>query len=107
MEISVHFALDEIDQLADRRDLVFQLQFDAKLLFQIHPHLDGIQRVDAKALKRGITADLVGRNIQLRRQIGLNFLKHAQFLRCYGLDLDITMIRIFFLLSSKKTVNDP
>ena len=60
---SVQFAFDEIDELADGRDLVLKLEIDAQLLLQIHDHFDGIQRIDAQTFKRGVAGDLIGRNV--------------------------------------------
>ena len=93
-------AFDEIDELADGRDLVLKLEIDAQLLFQIHDHFDGIQRIDAQTFKRGVAGDLIGRNVQLRGQIRLNFLKHPEFLQ--GFNLHKTMIRIFSRMSRRK-----
>ena len=81
---SVQFAFDEIDELADGRDLVLKLEIDAQLLLQIHDHFDGIQRIDTEAFERGVAGDLVRRDIELRGQIRLNLLKQLEFLRCYG-----------------------
>ena len=81
---SVKLALDKIDQLADGCDFLFQFQIDTELLFQIHDHLDGIQRIDAETFKCSVTGDLVCRNVELRGKFCLNLLKNIEFLRCYG-----------------------
>ena len=38
---------------------------DAELLLEVHDHLNGVERVDAEALERGVAGDLILRNIQL------------------------------------------
>ena len=80
----IYLALDKIDQLADSGDLFLDLQLDAELLLEVHDHLDGVERIDAEALERGVAGDLILRNIQLRRQIRTNLLKHDNSLRENG-----------------------
>ena len=58
---SVESAFDEIDQLTDCVELFFHLQIDAQLRFQIHYHLDGVERINAQRFKGRLAGDLIRR----------------------------------------------
>ena len=62
-----HSSPELIESLKDfgRLMIINDLQLDAELLLEVHDHLDGVERIDAEALERGVAGDLILRNIQL------------------------------------------